>query len=211
MKAIVIGATGLVGKSIVQELLEDNVWSSISTFSRRSLPIEHAKLHQNIVDFEKMPEWQNRIQGDVLFSALGTTIKAAGSKEAQYRIDHDYQYDIAKAALQNGAKTLVIISSVNADSGSKIFYLRMKGELEDKLKKLSFSSLNILRPGPLKGERSEKRTSEIVYQYVLESLPESVVPYSMRPIEARKVALRAVESGRESKAGIHTLLPRDLF
>lgn len=195
MKAIVIGATGLVGKHIVEILLKRPEVSSVLVFARRDLSISHSKLQTVIVDFDKVPEWANQIQGDVLFSALGTTLKTVGSKEAQYKIDHDYQLHVAEAASQNSVSGYVLISSVNANAKSPFFYLKMKGELEEKIRKLSFKSVHILRPGPLKGHREKERLNEILSVGLLDHLPKFLVAPGMRPVDGKHVAKVAVSLG----------------
>ena len=102
MKAIVIGATGAVGKDLVEELLSRREYEKIITFTRRPLDIKSEKIESYIIDFDRPSDWVHLVKGDVLFSALGTSLKQAGSKEAQYRIDHDYQLSFAKAARENG-------------------------------------------------------------------------------------------------------------
>lgn len=208
MKTIVIGATGLVGKIIVDKLLSDH---DVTTFSRRSMGINHPRLTEKIVDFEKIPEWSHLIQGDVLFSALGTTLKDAGSKERQYVIDHDYQLAVAKAASQNQVKSFVLISSVNADPKSPFFYLRMKGELETAVSALHFHSLSILRPGPLKGQREKTRPSELIYTGFLQLMPKVLAPPGLYPVGGEKVATKAVNAGVEGRPGINIIGPREIL
>src|SRR5690349_10962018 len=138
LTAIVIGATGLVGSELVQQLLDDERFSLVKIFVRRSFGKQHPKLEEHIIDFDKIHEWGHLVSGDVLFSALGTTLKQAGGKEAQYRIDYNYQYDVADAAAKNKVPVYVLVSSAMANVDSKIFYTRMKGELERDIKKLPF-------------------------------------------------------------------------
>src|SRR6056297_119067 len=101
-KAIVIGATGLVGSHIVKLLLEDERYSTVKVFHRRSTGLEHKKLDEQIIDFDNMESWRHQLTGDELYSAMGTTIKKAGSKEAQYKIDVTYPLEVARAAASNG-------------------------------------------------------------------------------------------------------------
>ena len=108
---------------------------------RRSLNINNPKLEEHIVDFDKIELWKNNLSGDELYSALGTTIKKAGSKEAQYKIDFTYQYEAAKAASENGVKKYLLVSSLGANSKSSNFYLRMKGSLDEKVQQLSFDQI----------------------------------------------------------------------
>src|SRR5690606_12223779 len=101
MKALVIGATGATGTDLVQTLLQDNDFETVEVFVRKPLPLSHPKLKTHIVDFDKPDDWKNLVQGDVAFSCMGTTLKAAGSKDAQRKVDYHYQYDFAKAAREN--------------------------------------------------------------------------------------------------------------
>jgi uncharacterized protein YbjT (DUF2867 family) len=208
MEVIVIGATGLVGKSIVKKLTEDERVSKVKIFIRRSIDFNHPKLEIRIIDFKKMDEWKDEIKGDVLFSALGTTLREAGSKTKQYTVDHDYQYNVARYAAENGVKALVLISSVNADAKSIFFYLRMKGELEEKVSKLSFSSLFVLRPGPLEGKRVHRRFMEELNLKILNMLPKALVSPGMRPVQGDVVAKVAVSKGLTLEPGIHIIGPR---
>jgi uncharacterized protein YbjT (DUF2867 family) len=211
MKAIVIGATGLVGKSILKRLLEDQRITAVLIFTRRDPGFSNSKLTTHIVDFEQMADWAHEIRGDILFSALGTTLKTAGSKMAQYRIDHDYQLFVAEAAAQNEVSSYVLISSVNADSMSHFFYLKMKGELEEKVAKLAFKSISILRPGPLKGKREESRIGEVLGTFFLDLMPKVLVTPGVRPVQAERVAIIAAQKGMDSETGIHIIGPKEIL
>ena len=116
MKAIVIGATGAVGKELVRALLDDARYTEVAVFVRRDPGVTHPKLTAHVINFEQPDTWRALVTGDVLFSALGTSLKQAGSKEAQRRIDYDYQYMFAEAAHANGVPHLVLLSSLGADS-----------------------------------------------------------------------------------------------
>lgn len=160
MDALLLGPTGLTGRALLLQLLEDPYFGSIRVFHRRPNGMKHPKLNEEIIDFDKIAEWKSGLQGDILFSALGTTLKAAGSKGAQYRVDYQYQYECARAAAANGVDTYVLISAGMADPSSRIFYSRMKGELEDAVKELPFNRIVIFRPGLLHGPRPDKRRME---------------------------------------------------
>ncbi len=158
--AIVLGATGLVGSELLQQLLIDGSFSQILVFTRRALEISHPKLKNEVIDFNNPDSWIEKVKGDVLFSAFGTTIKKAGTKENQWKIDYTYQYQMAQAARKNGVPAMVLVSSAGASANSKIFYSRMKGELDRDVKALAFERLTIIKPSILAGHRNEKRVGE---------------------------------------------------
>lgn len=197
--AIIVGASGLIGRSLVRKLLEDNRYKSVKVFVRRSINISNSKLAELIVDFDKITDWKNKITGDELYSAMGTTIKKAGSKEAQYKIDVTYQYEFAKAAAENGVSSYFLVSSSGANAKSKLFYMKIKGELEEKVKLLPFNKIRVFRPSLLLGERNEKRFGE----KAAERLLKIVVPLfpflkNQRPIEGDKVARAMIVSANET-------------
>ena len=148
-KALVIGATGAVGRDLIDQLLQDDAFESVVAFVRRPLTVENPKLTVYVIDFDHPERWRQLLRGDVLFSCLGTTIKAAGSQAAQWKVDYTYQYEAAQAARENGVGTYALVSSIGADPKSKIFYTRMKGELEEAVKKLGFPACFILQPPSL--------------------------------------------------------------
>ena len=149
MKALIIGATGATGKDLLSQLLADDTYSEVHCFVRKPLALSHPKLHTHVIDFETPEAWADLLQGDVAFSCLGTTLAAAGSKEAQWRVDYDYQYNFAEHCRNNGVPTFVLISAAGAKAQSKLFYNRMKGQLEDAVKELGFPSLLIFQPSVL--------------------------------------------------------------
>jgi uncharacterized protein YbjT (DUF2867 family) len=211
MKAIVIGATGLVGRHMTEILLSDPRISEVLVFTRRQLPLSNPKLITRIVDFDKIEEWKDQVQGDVLFSALGTTLKTVGSKEAQYKIDHDYQLHVAQAAAANNVTAYVLISSVNASSKSPFFYLKMKGELEDKVRQLKFKSVFVLRPGPLKGHREKERLNEVLSIGILDHLPKFLVAPTMRPVDGEQVAKVSVKLGLSGAPGFRFVEAKEIL
>ncbi len=156
MKALVIGATGAAGKDLVGQLLADDAFEKVDIFVRRPGGWNSPKLTTHLVDFDKPEEWKDLVSGDVLFSCLGTTLKAAGGPAAQWKVDYTYQYEVARAARENGVPKYVLISSIGADPQSKIFYARMKGELEDAVKQLGFPSCFILQPPSLIRKGSDR-------------------------------------------------------
>ena len=158
--ANVIGATGLVGKQLVNLLLENDNFEKVRIFVRREPGLNHPKLEQKIIDFRNEKNWEKDLMGDVLFSALGTTLKQAGSKEKEYEVDFTFNLNFAKKAKANGIESYVLISSIGANPKSNLFYTRMKGKLDEEVSKIGFKNLAILRPSSLVGERSDRRIME---------------------------------------------------
>lgn len=211
--AIVIGATGLVGNQITQKLLGDDRYAKVKVFVRRSLNLNHSKLEEHIVDYDKIESWKNKLTGDELYSALGTTIKKAGSKETQYKIDFTYQYEAAKAASENGVKKYLLVSSAGANSKSSNFYLQMKGNLDDKIQHLNYEQIYIFRPSILVGERSEKRFGESLGIKIAGTITK-IIPAlkKYRPIEASKVAEAMIKSANQNLSDkIRIYQPEEIF
>lgn len=197
--ALVVGATGLVGKHLTKKLLTYEQYDLVRAFTRRSLNIADSKLEEYIVDFDKIETWKEKIKGDVLFSCLGTTIKKAGSRENQYKIDFTYQYNIARWGAENGVEKYVLVSSGGADAESKNFYLRIKGELEDKVEELKFEKVIIFQPSLLLGEREEKRLGEAIGSVLAKGII-PLLPFlkKYRPIEGALVAEAMINSVQQS-------------
>jgi len=158
--AIVLGASGLVGTELVHQLLTTNEFGKVKIFVRRTLGINNPKLEEHLIDFNNLSAWKQDLVGYTLFSCMGTTLKAAGSKEKQYVIDFTYPYQCIEVAIQNGTKQIVLVSSLGAKATSSNFYLRMKGELEEAIKQLNPSNFIIFRPSILDGNRVESRPAE---------------------------------------------------
>ena len=144
--ALIIGATGATGSALVSQLIKDDAYAEIHVFVRNKPNLEHPKLKVHVVDFNNTDVWKDKIKGDVLFSAMGTTLKAAGSKEAQYKIDFTYQHEVAKAAAQNGVAKIMLVSSMGSKSTSLFFYPKIKGQLEDAVAELSFKEVHVFQP-----------------------------------------------------------------
>lgn len=200
--AIIIGGTGLVGKELVKLLLNDDSYNEVRLFVRRKSGFEHPKLNEYVVDFASTASWSELVKGDVLFSAMGTTLKTAGSKAKQYEVDFTYQYEFAKAAAANGVKDYVLISSIGANAQSSFFYMRIKGELDEAVSKLAFERIAILRPAQLVGKRDEKRSGEEIGLKVIRLLIKMGLLKKRLPIEGKTVAqamLNAVLADNEKR------------
>lgn len=156
MEAIVIGGSGATGRELVRLLLEDVRFTKVRVLVRKAYFEQHDKLEEIIVDFDKLSSYHQVIKGEVAFSCLGTTLKDAGSKDAQWHIDYDYPLDFAQLAFNNGVSHFVLLSAIGADAKSSIFYNRMKGSLEEAIKKIGFKHLMILQPGFIERPNSNR-------------------------------------------------------
>jgi uncharacterized protein YbjT (DUF2867 family) len=198
--AIVIGATGLVGAELVRQLLESPHYERVVTLVRRALPLEHPKLQQEIFDFDH-PD-AAKVTGDDLFCAMGTTLAKAGSKEAQYKIDCTYPYEVGKIARANGVQRYLLVSSIGADARSGNFYLRTKGELEEKIAGLGFDAFVSARPSFLLGDRQEFRLGEKI-GIVLSQAFRLLIPKKYRGIHAAQVAAALITLANQTMKGVH--------
>ena len=210
MKALVIGATGAVGKDLVQQLIEDSSFERVDIFVRREVKIPSAKLVAHVVDFDHPETWADLLQGDVFFSCMGTTIKAAGSQEAQWKVDYTYQYEAAKAAKANGVPTFVLVSATGANPKSKFFYTRMKGELDDAVQKLGFEGCFILRPPSLIRKGSD-RFGEKVGIVALRAFNAIGLMLNFTPMPTEAVAAAMIRLAKSGRKGIEIIESQDIL
>lgn len=210
MKALVLGATGAIGKDLVELLLQDNSVERVDIFVRREVRVSSAKLVTHVVDFEHPESWADQLQGDVLFSCLGTTIKAAGSQEAQWRVDYTYQYNAARAARENGVPTYVLVSSVGASAESKVFYTRMKGTLDDAVRELGFPGCHIVRPTSLIRKGSD-RFGEKAGVAVLKALNAIGLMRSLAPMPTEAVAAAMIRLAQSGRQGAEVITAQDIL
>nr|WP_248928434.1 oxidoreductase [Paenibacillus hamazuiensis] len=204
-KAVVAGGTGLIGQELVRMLLENAAYASVTVLVRKPLGRQHPKLRERIVDFERLEEAQLDLGGADLFCALGTTIGKAGSQEAFRQVDYAYPLALGQLAKRAGAPQMLIVTSMGASSASRIFYSRVKGEIEDALLDLGFAGLHIFRPSLLLGEREEFRLGEKAAAALSGLLP---VVFSgplrkYKPIPARSVARAMLLAALCGATGVH--------
>ncbi|TWR29852.1 NAD-dependent epimerase/dehydratase family protein [Mucilaginibacter pallidiroseus] len=162
-KAILIGATGLIGSNLLSILLNSSHYDEVVILVRRDSGLQHSKLRQHIVNFDDENSYAAFINGHVVFSCLGTTKKHTPEKKQYYKIDHDYPLQMAQLSKKNGVNQFHVVSSIGANKDSSIFYTKTKGELEDDLKALRLQSLHIYQPSMLIGERKGNRAIENLY------------------------------------------------
>lgn len=210
MNALIAGVTGLIGAHALQLLLNDQKVLQVIAVSRKSVS-PHPKLKQVIISFDAL-ETERLPHADVALCALGTTIKAAGSQDGFKKVDHDYIVMFAIAAKRAGVRKFIVISALGADPNSKVFYNRVKGETERRLREIGFESLVILQPSLLLGERRESRPAEKaaiklepLYKHLL------IGPLQVyRPIKASQVAEVMVQNALNLKVGHRTLTNLEL-
>ena len=203
--AIIIGSSGMVGTQLLDLLLISDEYSRIISLVRRKSGIQHPKLNEYIVNFDKPESYKNLVKGDVLFSCMGTTLAQAKSKNNQYRVDFTYQYEVAETAAQNNVPVYVLVSSAGANAKSGAFYMQMKGKLDEAVSKLNFSSIQIIRPGQLYGLRSEKRIAEKLAIKIMFFLNKLGILNKYKPIHAREVAQAMIVAAKNNSLHTYTL------
>lgn len=210
MKALIIGGTGATGKDLVSLLLEDDIISEVHSFVRRAPSSAHPKLKSHVVDFEQPDTWAELLRGDIAFSCLGTTLAQAGSKEAQWRVDYDYQWQFAGRSRKNGVSTFVLVSSAGADTKSSIFYNKMKGKLEDAVKTLNFPKLLVFQPSILVREHSD-RMGENISMKVINFLNKIGLFKRYKPMPTKVLAEKMIKSTKDTKQGTYTFTLDKIF
>jgi uncharacterized protein YbjT (DUF2867 family) len=202
-RALIIGATGLVGSNLVDALLADDHWSRVTALVRRPLERPEPKFNALVVDFAQLDGSAWPAVDDV-FCCLGTTIRAAGSRGAFRRVDHQYPLDVARMTLARGARQFLFVSAMGADPRASVFYSRVKGELERDVAALPFRAVVALRPSLLAGDRSERRLGEGLALALLTPL-RGIVPRNVRPVAAIAVARAMVAFAKRELQGFHVV------
>ncbi len=208
MKLLLVGSTGLVGSHVLQLALADHRVTSIVAPTRRELP-PHVKLLAPLVDFDALPTHAEWWRADAVICTLGTTMRQAGSEAAFRRVDYDYPLAAARLARQHGTPVYALNSAIGADTTSRFFYNRVKGELEKALADEGFTSLTYVRPGLIGGNRQEFRAGELVSRFVL-GVTGPVLPRRWRLNPAERIAQALLEAALEPKPGIHIITSEQL-
>lgn len=201
--ALIVGATGLIGRNCAQLLCESGLYEDITSLARRPSGLEHDRFNEHIIDFDRLEDFSELFHCRDVFCCLGTIIKKAKSRQAFRKVDYEYPMTVAELARKKGAERFFVVSSIGARSNSKIFYIRTKGELERDLGSLGFSALHIFRPSLLLGKRAEFRFGEYIsglitpfFAWVMKG---PLKHY--RPVKAECVARAMVEAARSEERG----------
>ncbi len=198
-RAIILGASGLVGRECLARLRAIELYSEIRVITRRDLDLgcDDERVQQIVVDFDRLENFADKLTGDDAFCAFGTTIKKAGSQERFREIDLTYPASFARLVRQNGGEHFSLVSSRGAQARSRIFYLRTKGELEDEIRRQAWPSASILRPSVIGGRRRESRPGERIAQSVLR-----VAPRPLRTVPASAIAATMIRLARDRNPGV---------
>lgn len=199
--AAIAGASGLVGSALLKKLLEDPTYEKVLSLVRKKSENLHPKLIEIQVDFDDLP--LNLAFTD-FFCTLGTTIKKAGNQGAFSKVDYQYPLNLAKIAQNKGVNHFSVVTAMGSDPKSMFFYNRVKGQLEESLKELKLSSLCIIRPSMLLGDRKEERFFERIAQKIM-VFASAILPADFKAVMADKVAEAMIENARNPKSGVSIL------
>jgi uncharacterized protein YbjT (DUF2867 family) len=207
-RLMLVGATGLVGQSVLRQALKHPQVKQVIAPTRRLLP-PHARLLNPLVDFDALPFEAGWWAVDAVICTLGSTIKKASSQAAFRRVDHDHPLAVAQLALRHGAKAYALNSALGADANSRVFYSRTKGELERDLQTLGYPSLTFVRPGLIGGERQESRLGEQIGVTVSQWL-RPLLPKRYRVVPAERVAFHLLQAALAARQGVTVVMSEDI-
>ena len=202
MTATLIGATGLIGSYLLEELLHDPSFDTVKILIRRPIDISDAKLEKKIVDFNDNDSLLIAMaNSDVVFCSIGTTNwKTKGDKEAYRRIDYDIPVKAARFCKITGCEKFVLVSSVGANTKARGFYLKLKGEIEEAIQTVGLNSVHVMRPSMLLGNRKEFRFGEKVGAPLIKAFS-FLLSSKYKPIQARDVARAMVAAAKKNDEG----------
>lgn len=205
--ALIIGSTGLIGFQLLELLLKSAEYEKVISFVKRDSGIQHPKLEQHIIDFDKPETYKELVVGDDFFCTIGTTIKNAGNQDAFRKVDFGYPKEFATIAMQNKVKQFLIISSLGADANSGNFYLKTKGEIQDFLKNCIFESVSVLQPSLLLGNRTEFRLGEKIGAFFMKLFSFVLIGNlkKYKPIKSEAVAKAMFTIAQKNYKGFHII------
>lgn len=203
--ALLVGATGLVGRQLLIQLLANPAYRRVIAPTRRRLHHDHPKLDNPIVSFERLDRYPDVFRCQDVFIALGTTIKKAGSEEAFRIVDYEYVVRTASLARSAGANQCLVVSSAGSNSESRFLYSRVKGEMEEAITKLDYWATHVFRPGVLVGDREELRLGEKIAAGLTRAI-RSISPAVLgdyNPTDVDVLAAHMIEAAQTISPGIH--------
>ena len=203
-KAIIAGASGLVGRILLDDLLQQADYEEVLILVRKELPVKHKKLTQLVVDFDLLDEYTAQINGHALFCCLGSTLKKTPDLAVYRKIDHDYPLQLAQIAAKNGVDQYHLVSSLGANAASSNFYTKMKGKTEDDIKKVGLPCLHIYEPSIISGKRNEHRPNERIFNGLMRVIDPLLVGSlkKYRSIPATTIAMAMVKQSLIKNEGI---------
>ena len=207
--ALIAGSTGLIGTHLLQLLLKDSHYDSVVTVTRKPESVSDLKHKNLVVDFGTLDNYSDQLKADDVFCCLGTTMKKARSKEAFYKVDHDYPLNLARLTHANGAKQFLLVSALGADTRSSFYYNEVKGKTEESIDALNFSTYHIFRPSLLLGPREENRPGEEAAK-TFYRIFNFLIPAKFKGIEAGKVAAAMLHYAKAGITGKHIHNSADL-
>ena len=202
MTATIIGATGLIGNYLLEELLKDNNYDTVRILVRRPFELTHPRLEKKLVNFTDAESFRLALEGShVVFCAIGTTQKKVkGDKTAYRKVDYDIAVNAARFCKMTGCEKFILVSSAGANSKSNNFYLKLKGEVEDAVKATDLRSVHIMRPSMLIGDRKEFRFAEKIGTPVMKAIS-FLLPSKYKPIHGRDVAKAMMIVSKKNEEG----------
>ncbi|KUJ80267.1 short chain dehydrogenase [Microbulbifer flavimaris] len=210
-EALIIGATGLIGTHLTNQLAGSAHFSKVVTLTRRPMPHPSPKVENTVVDFERLQDHAALFHADMLFSCLGTTRRQAGSLAAQRRVDVDYQLEAARLAARAGVEHYLLVSSSGANASSRNAYLKMKGELEDAVSRLPFPRISVFRPSLLLGDRDHVRVGEKLGSWILPAICALPGLRRYRPIRGAQVAEKMLQVSTEKGPAKQVFILDEVF
>lgn len=204
--ALVLGATGLVGKECVRQFAQSPEFARVVALTRRPLrDASHPRIEARIIDFERFDEAKEQFRVSHIVCALGTTIKKAGTQASFRRVDHDYPLAAARLGVEQGARHFLLVSALGANARSRIFYNRVKGDVEQAIRALPYRSVTIVRPSILLGEREETRVGETIGKVLSRFAPRRI-----RAVPAHDVAAALLRAAIDDVPGVRIIESKDL-
>jgi uncharacterized protein YbjT (DUF2867 family) len=200
--ALIAGATGLIGKQLLQLLLEDNYYSKVKIVTRKPFELTHSKLENIVLNFNVLKDHASQLDADDVFCCLGTTIRIAKTKEAFRKVDYEYPVELARITKEQGATQYLIVTALGANKNSSVFYNRVKGEVEEEISKIHFQSTHVFQPSLLLGHRTEERAGEGAAT-IFFKLFGFLIPQKYKAIDSAKVAKAMLSFAKSNTAGFH--------